>query len=451
MPGLGQRLLGAAVAGAGAGILQQAQTRREEALLRLRRDWQVQDREALWAREDAKAAAAPPPAPTTATTFMGAGGMSAVTSTGSFCSRPRRGSQAACPAPRPHDRAAEHRRISCERNPGKTDGRLFQAAKRAGGVTVQSRRYRAGKAHVRRVRSPNAAEAEQGPRFRFHPATGQIRRDERGLPMRGAKRGKAATKAEERRLPGARNRYSVKPASPPRISTPSRDILKDSPQHHDGDRRTRFLSQIPSTGSAAHDLDRQRVDTLKAMIGFNTLSTKCAPIRRRAARSATSLSGNWRSCRPTVGSLELSQSREQFLENLALVEEQFNRVVHGPEGGAGPRPVRIPIWSPRRTSRCRRRKGRSRCPRRRQRQSPPCRSQHQRQRPRPPAVFRRQKPPLRPRRCRLKPPLKCRDRPQRAGSPAWTLIRFWRSSAIGIQRLVACRGTRRYRGPPRRA
>ena len=63
MPGLGQRLLGAAVAGAGATIVENARNRREETLLRLRRDWQVQDRAdsaALtregWDRADARAA-----------------------------------------------------------------------------------------------------------------------------------------------------------------------------------------------------------------------------------------------------------------------------------------------------------------------------------------------------------------------------------------------------------
>jgi len=59
MPGLGTRLLGAALAGYGTGIVSQAKSRREETLLNLRRKWQVEDREASaaltregWGRQD---------------------------------------------------------------------------------------------------------------------------------------------------------------------------------------------------------------------------------------------------------------------------------------------------------------------------------------------------------------------------------------------------------------
>ena len=62
MPGLGQRLLGAALAGTGQGILQNAKQKRENTLIGLRRQWQVQDREASagltregWDRADARA------------------------------------------------------------------------------------------------------------------------------------------------------------------------------------------------------------------------------------------------------------------------------------------------------------------------------------------------------------------------------------------------------------
>lgn len=65
MPGLGQRLLGAALVGTGQGILHQAKTKREDTLLNLRRKWQVEDREAGqdftregWGRQDTRAAAA---------------------------------------------------------------------------------------------------------------------------------------------------------------------------------------------------------------------------------------------------------------------------------------------------------------------------------------------------------------------------------------------------------
>ena len=64
MASLGRRLFGAALAGAGAGIVEQAAQRRQDKLLALRRKWQVEDREAGaaltregWDRSDARAAA----------------------------------------------------------------------------------------------------------------------------------------------------------------------------------------------------------------------------------------------------------------------------------------------------------------------------------------------------------------------------------------------------------
>lgn len=62
MANLGRRLFGAALAGAGQGIVAQAAQRREEALLAQRRKWQVEDREASaaltregWDRADTRA------------------------------------------------------------------------------------------------------------------------------------------------------------------------------------------------------------------------------------------------------------------------------------------------------------------------------------------------------------------------------------------------------------
>ena len=64
MPGLGQRLLGATVRGAGLGIVEEAKQRREDTLLALRRKWQTEDRKAAadltrkgWDRADERAAA----------------------------------------------------------------------------------------------------------------------------------------------------------------------------------------------------------------------------------------------------------------------------------------------------------------------------------------------------------------------------------------------------------
>ena len=84
-------------------------------------------------------------------------------------------------------------------------------------------------------------------------------------------------------------------------------------------------------GTSAHDLDK-RIDSLRAMIGFNALN------EMRANSPTGGALGNVTErelglLQSTVASLELSQSKEQFLENLALVEDQFNEVIHGPQAG----------------------------------------------------------------------------------------------------------------------
>ena len=338
MPGLGTRLLGAAVAGAGAGILQQAQTRREEALLRLRRDWQVQDREALWAREDAKAAAAPPPAPTTATDIHG---RHRIVAPGT----PEHGTLlfsdvGEAPAPPP---TTEQQNIAAylAANPGKTMDDYF-AAKRTGGVTVQTGDTAPAQPMSAVYDPQTRLKPSKDHVFDFNPQTGTIRRDERGLPIE-VPRGKAATKAEELAEKAAGREESTKRQAS--LATTHIDaikgILKDSPSTTTGIAGA-FLSQIPST--SAHDLDR-RIDTLKAMIGFNALN------EMRANSPTGGALGNVTErelalLQSTVASLELSQSRDQFLENLALVEEQFNRVVHGPEGGGGAAPGEDPNLEP---------------------------------------------------------------------------------------------------------
>ena len=95
-----------------------------------------------------------------------------------------------------------------------------------------------------------------------------------------------------------------------------------------------LMQNVPA--SAAHDM-QQRLATLKALVGFKQLN------EMRAQSPTGGALGNVTErelgfLQSVIGSLEQSQSRKQFLENLGLVENAFNRVVHG-EGqpAAGPR------------------------------------------------------------------------------------------------------------------
>ena len=107
-----------------------------------------------------------------------------------------------------------------------------------------------------------------------------------------------------------------------------RNMVKESPYTTTG-MVGQWLSAIG--GTEAHDLNK-RIDTLKAMIGFNALN------EMRSNSPTGGALGNVTErelalLQSTVASLEQSQSREQFLENLALVDDQFTRVIHGDQGG----------------------------------------------------------------------------------------------------------------------
>ena len=92
-----------------------------------------------------------------------------------------------------------------------------------------------------------------------------------------------------------------------------------------------LMANVPA--SKAHDM-QQRLATLKALVGFKQLN------EMRAQSPTGGALGNVTErelgfLQSVIGSLEQSQSREQFLENLALVEQAFNRVIDGPPP-AGP-------------------------------------------------------------------------------------------------------------------
>ena len=103
-------------------------------------------------------------------------------------------------------------------------------------------------------------------------------------------------------------------------------------------------------GTAAHDIAK-RVDTLKAIAGFEQLNQMRAQSPTGGALGQVS-ERELTFLQSVIGSLELSQSKGQFLENLARVESTFNEIVHGgrtpPPEVAGNRgaPVQAPRGAP---------------------------------------------------------------------------------------------------------
>ena len=124
-------------------------------------------------------------------------------------------------------------------------------------------------------------------------------------------------------------------------------------QHAQGIRELMESSVFPVTGlfsmtqaipgTPAHDVSK-RVETLQAIAGFDQLnqmrqqSPTGGALGQVSERELTFLQS-------VIGSLELSQSKGQFLENLARVEDTFNKIVHGggaPQGQPQPRAADSP-------------------------------------------------------------------------------------------------------------
>ena len=92
-----------------------------------------------------------------------------------------------------------------------------------------------------------------------------------------------------------------------------------------------FTQDIP--GTAGHDIAK-RIDTLQAVAGFDALNKMRQESPTGGALGQVS-ERELKFLQSVIGSLELSQSKGQFLENLARVESTFNRIVHG---GVAPQP-----------------------------------------------------------------------------------------------------------------
>ena len=114
-------------------------------------------------------------------------------------------------------------------------------------------------------------------------------------------------------------------------------------QHAAGIRKLMEESTFPVTGmfsltqnipgSPGHDISK-RIETLQAIAGFDQLNQMRAQSPTGGALGQVS-ERELTFLQSVIGSLELSQSKGQFLENLARVEAAFNEIVHG---GAAPQP-----------------------------------------------------------------------------------------------------------------
>ena len=114
-------------------------------------------------------------------------------------------------------------------------------------------------------------------------------------------------------------------------------------QHAQGIRKLMEESTFPVTGLfsvtqsvpgiPAHDVSK-RVETLQAIAGFDQLNRMRQESPTGGALGQVS-ERELKFLQSVIGSLELSQSKGQFLENLARVEATFNEIVHG---GGAPQP-----------------------------------------------------------------------------------------------------------------
>ena len=336
-----RRLLGAALAGAGTGIVAQAQAKRQDTLLRLRRQWQKEDQASSaaltregWDRQDARTAEGR--AATEALTREGWERADVRAEEGraheiSMLDRKLAEKRALPPKP-----TAEQQNIAAflQRNPGKTEADYF-AMKRAPGATVNVHPDDKPRSISAMFDPSTRMEPSKGHIFDFDPATKTIRRDERGIPIE-VPRGKTAKELEEAEAKEAGRTESAQAQANLAVThiDAVRKIMRESPLPTTGMVGS-LLSRFE--GSDAHDMNR-RLDSLKAMVGFNALQEMRANSPTGGALGQVS-EMELALLQSTIASLEQSQSKEQFLENLKLVENAFNEVIHGPQPGGPDRDV----------------------------------------------------------------------------------------------------------------
>ena len=314
MAGLGQRILGGALAGAGTGIIAQAKQRRQDTLLALQRKFQVEDRNyagALtregreqsaamtregWDRQDARA-----------------GDAADLTREG-WDRQDRRAMMAAGAAGPAEKRTTDQKNYE-EAVAGGYEGSFLDyqlATRRAGAASGGPATAPKGYRNVQQADGTWALEPVPG-----GPADRKL--------AEAAEKQAGRDEAKEQRA-------SIVSA------------------HADAIRKTMDESRLPVTGMGgsllanlpgtdAHDM-QQRLSTIKALVGFDQLNQMREQSPTGGALgNVTELELNF--LQSVIGSLEQSQSKDQFLQNLQLVEDAFNRVVHGgedagtPQGGSG--------------------------------------------------------------------------------------------------------------------
>ena len=322
MAGLLRRATGAALAGLGAGIVQHAAKTREESLLRLRRRWQTEDSAASdaltregWDRDDRRAAASRDPTETfeTADNPFGRGGVGQRSTTSG--------------------RIVNYQALPSPKGAPGTVGEYI-AGVNAGIIDPDAMSLedyvKAGRSSIS-VGGPSKAPAG----YR------NVQDSEGNWALEAIPGGPAAAKTE-----GAEAKETGRAESEARkTSFANTHIAAIRRQLDEATLPTTgfggsFVAGIP--GTVAHDMSK-RLDTLKAMIGFNALN------EMRANSPTGGALGNVTErelglLQATIGSLEQSQSEEQFRENLALVESAFNKVIHGgdPRRGDAPSPESSP-------------------------------------------------------------------------------------------------------------
>ena len=179
---------------------------------------------------------------------------------------------------------------------------------------------------------------------------GGIGKPPKGLARSSGRRGELETGAGSRRTCRSEESKRRKRKEGDRAGVKERQASLVT-NHADAIRKTMKKSRLPTTGlggslladlpgTSAHDM-QNRLSTIKALVGFNQLN------EMRANSPTGGALGNvtekeLKFLQSVIGSLEQSQTKDQFLENLKTVEDSFNKIVHGAQPTAGATPQNAP-------------------------------------------------------------------------------------------------------------
>ena len=231
------------------------------------------------------------------------------------------------PAGAPKDaRTTEQRNISgfLQRNPGATESDYFKM-RRPAGMRIDARNMGNIPTDHRVVYDDQSRPS----RYEVIPGSPTARKIAAGQAKAAGRQGDRAAQASLVDTHIGRIRQKVEKGSGPFGMIPVTGLAGSA------------LEDVP--GSAAHDVSKL-VDSLKANVGFDALNRMRANSPTGGALGQVS-ERELGFLQSTIASLEQSQSEGQFLENLSLVKNAFNRVIHGTEPGGAP-PARFTGGSP---------------------------------------------------------------------------------------------------------